>query len=680
MEEARNFASESRLENVVIAARAMGPPLFYGLRLWVSVCLALYVAFWVQLVNAFWAGIAAAVICQPALGTSLRRAGYNVVGTILGGTAGVLLSASFPQQRVGFFLFLALWVAACTFIGTILRNFASYGAGMAGITITIIASNTLGPTGGTNGQAFTIAVTRASEVCIGLICATIVLAATDFGSSARKLTAQLAVLTAEITGQLADAFRLKRLQQAQRREVRRELIGRIAAIDPTIGDAIGESSDLAYHRRWLQAAVEGLFAALSGWRTVANHLEQLPEQEGTRQSEIILGKLPPVLRSKPGERPAAIWTAQPSSLRQLCVTTAQELAVLPTQTPSLRLLADRTVDALLGISDALNGLALLVDDRVPQGLRRRSSGRFHVADWLPAFVNGGRAFLTVGSLILLWVATAWPSGGPSIIFATIAMTMFGTMGDKAFDITITALLGSAVGAALAVAIKFAILPGIETFLGFCLALGIVLIPTGIFISQAAIYLGMTLFFTILVQPENEMNYNLQQTLNTAVAISTGLLAAAIWFRLLPPVSPPTRTRRLLTLTLRELRRLAISRTPRAADWENHIYGRLSVLPEMAEPMQRAQLVAALSVGTEIIRLRRFAERSDLGPALAKAFEALAIGNSALATERLSNVDRDLAAIPDRKEGSLVRLRARSSILSITEALKQYSTYFDAERA
>ena len=680
MAEARNLASESLFESVVIAVRAVGPPLLYGLRLWVSVCLALYVAFWIQLVNAFWAGIAAAVICQPALGTSLRRAGYNVVGTVVGGTAGVVLSACFPQQRLGFFLFLALWVAACTFIGTILRNFASYGAGMAGITITIIASNTLGATGGTNGQAFTIAVTRASEVCIGLISATIVLAATDFGSSARKLTAQLAALSAEITGQLADAFRLARLQQAQRREVRRELIGRIAALDPIIGDAIGESSDLAYHWRWLQAAMEGLFAALSGWRTVANHLEHLPEQEGTRQSEIILGKLPPELRSEPGERPPVIWTAQPLSFRRLCMTAVHDLTVLPAQTPSLRLLADRTADALLGISDALNGLALLVDDSVPQGLRGRSSGRLHVADWLPAFVNSGRAFLTVGSLILVWVVTAWPSGAPSIIFATIAMTMFGTMGDKAFGVTITALLASAVGAALAVAIKFAVLPGIETFLGFCLAMGIVLIPTGIFVSQPMIYLGMTLFFTILVQPANEMNYNLQQTLNTALAISAGLLAAAIWFRLLPPVSPATRTRRLLSLTLRDLRRLTIGRTPRAADWENHIYGRLSVLPEVAQPMQRAQLVAALSVGTEIIRLRRIADRFNLGAALDKAFEAVASGDSALAAERLSGVDRDLAAIPDRRPGSVVRLRARGSILAITEAFKQYSTYFDAERA
>ena len=59
---------------LVDAARAAGPPLLFGLRLWASVCLALYVAFWLELDNAFWAGTSAAIVCQPQLGASLRKA------------------------------------------------------------------------------------------------------------------------------------------------------------------------------------------------------------------------------------------------------------------------------------------------------------------------------------------------------------------------------------------------------------------------------------------------------------------------------------------------------------------------------------------------------------------------------------------------------------------------------
>jgi len=52
---------------------AVGPPLLFGLRLWASVCLALYVTFWLQLDNGFWAGTSAALVCQPRLGASLRK-------------------------------------------------------------------------------------------------------------------------------------------------------------------------------------------------------------------------------------------------------------------------------------------------------------------------------------------------------------------------------------------------------------------------------------------------------------------------------------------------------------------------------------------------------------------------------------------------------------------------------
>ncbi|MGH6813664.1 MAG: FUSC family protein, partial [Methylocella sp.] len=58
------------------AARSAGPALLFGLRLWASVCLALYVAFWLELDNAYWAGLTAAIVCQPQLGASLRKGWY----------------------------------------------------------------------------------------------------------------------------------------------------------------------------------------------------------------------------------------------------------------------------------------------------------------------------------------------------------------------------------------------------------------------------------------------------------------------------------------------------------------------------------------------------------------------------------------------------------------------------
>src|SRR6516225_6691610 len=126
----------TRLEQ---ALRTAGPALLYGLRLWASVCLALYVAFWLELDNAFWAGTSAAIVCQPQLGASLRKGWYRMIGTVIGAVVIVVMTACFPQDRALFLVALVLWGAACAFVATLLRNFASYAAALAGYTAAIIA-------------------------------------------------------------------------------------------------------------------------------------------------------------------------------------------------------------------------------------------------------------------------------------------------------------------------------------------------------------------------------------------------------------------------------------------------------------------------------------------------------------------------------------------------------------
>src|SRR5437868_2377075 len=52
-------------DRLLAAIRAARAPVGYGLRLWLSVCAALYIAFWLQLDQPYWAGTSAAVSCLP---------------------------------------------------------------------------------------------------------------------------------------------------------------------------------------------------------------------------------------------------------------------------------------------------------------------------------------------------------------------------------------------------------------------------------------------------------------------------------------------------------------------------------------------------------------------------------------------------------------------------------------
>src|ERR1700719_3458788 len=194
-------------QSVTAALRSASPALLFGLRLWVAVCLALYIAFRLELDSPSWAGTTAAIVCQPSLGASLLEGWFPMIGTPIGGVAIVALTACFPQDRTMFLISLALWAAACAFASTLLQNYAAYAAALSGYTALIIASDQLGATGGLNGEAITLAISRVTEIGIGIVAAGIVLAGTDFGDAPRRLATLFASLATGIMAKFTGTLR-----------------------------------------------------------------------------------------------------------------------------------------------------------------------------------------------------------------------------------------------------------------------------------------------------------------------------------------------------------------------------------------------------------------------------------------------------------------------------------------
>ncbi|EJL50766.1 putative membrane protein [Rhizobium sp. CF122] len=667
------------------ALRAAGPSLLFGFRLWASVSLAFYAAFWLQLDNPFWAGASAAIVCQPQLGASLRKGWFRMLGTLVGAVVSVVLIACFPQDRVLFLVALALWAAACAFVATLLRNFASYAASLAGYTAAIIAGDLLGTVGGVDANAaFMLAVTRATEICLGIGCAGIVLAGTDFGGARRRLATLFAELagdvTAGLTGTLATGTTGTEFRDMQ--TVQRELDRRVIALDPIVDQALGESSEIRYYAPVLQRAVEGLFSALVGWHAVASHLAKLPRNEPHQEAAAVLKNLPQELRSAPEPGAAARWLAGPAAVHRIYQTAVPPLTALPAETPSLRLLADKTAEAFAGIAHALDGLALLVADPARPAFRP-GRDRLHVPDWLPALVSAGRTFVTIVTVSLFWIVTGWPGGGLAITFAAIATLLLAPRFEETYGVAVLFVIAAILDLILSAIVAFAVLPGLPThaFVAFCLVMGVCLVPMGTLLRaarqpwQVGLLTPMTMVFVPILQPTNPETYDTLQFYNIALAIVAGLGAAALSFRLLPPLSPAFRARRLLTLTLRDLRRLA--KRPTQSDWERCVIGRLAAMPNEVAPLLRAQLLATLSVGSEIVYLLHSAHQFDLGANLGAALEALAKGRSASATVHLSRLDEVLAT--ERAEGPGTRdvLRARAAILGVSQALATHAAFFDA---
>ncbi len=664
-----------------------GPPLLFGIRLWASVCLAMFVAFWLQLDNPFWAGTSAAVVCQPQLGAALRKGWFRMIGTMIGAVAIVILTACFPQDRIAFFALLALWGGLCTFVATVLRNFASYAASLAGYTAAIIAADSLGATGGPSSDVFLLAVYRGSEICIGVACAGIILAVTDLGGAQTRLAESMADLTADIAGGFSRMLAMTGPLPADTQAEPRELLRRVIELDPLIEQALGESSRLRYRSATLLTAVLGLIEALVAWRGVTTHLMHLRNDSAGTEVEAVLSGLSPELQTALERGSGELWMTNPTALHRFCEEGERTLLALAADTPSRRLLADETAMVLNGIARVLNVLALLAaSPGRMQGEHRFTEHRAvqpGVADWLPAVVNGIRAFVMIGAVELLWVATAWPNGAGAIVFVTIVLLLMSPRGDQAYLGALAFAATATIGIVAAAIVEFAVLPPVETFPAFCAVIGLYFIPVGFAAARTrtpaltAVFGGMATAFIRLLAPTNPMTYDTGQFYNTALAIFVASVIGALAFRLLPPLSPALRTRRLLAFALQDLRRLASSPLmPRPADWQRRMYDRLTALPDQAEPLQRARLLAALSVGGDINRLRHLVRNPAVKTELDGALASFADGNITVAIGRLHQLDSRLASgtVTGPETDNVLRMRGR--IANISEVLAEHGSYFD----
>src|SRR5262249_24314475 len=293
--------------------------------------------------------------------------------------------------------------------------------------------------------------------------------------------------------------------------------------------------------------------------------------------------------------------------------------------------------------------------------------------------DSSRVFLAVVAAEALWIWTAWPDGAAAVTFAGfVTLSVLSPRGDRPHPRALALFVGSVVSATLAAVIKFALLPYTDTFFAFCLAIGLVLVP-----AAALEFWKPTLFFAVAVcfiptvRTANPIDYDLAQFYNQTLGILAGVYIGALAFLLVPAPSRALLARRLLVLTLRDLRRLASGRIPSiAADWKSRIYHRLSALPDGTDPVQNARLITALTVGSEIIRLCRLLPRFDRGLSLAAVLHAVAAGDSTLPIESVADVDRAIAASTANGTSVAVGLRARASIRAISDGLTQHADYFD----
>ncbi len=592
--------------------RMMSPVLF-GLRTAASGMLALYVAFALQIDQPAWAATSAVIVAQPVLGASLRKGSFRLLGTLVGAVFAILLYAAFPQDRIGVLGGLVVWGGVCSFVSTFLPGFASYAAMLAGYTAAIVAMDAVAAPDG----VFLLAVARGSAIAIGIVCTTVVFSITDLGRQRGVLAQRIEALAGQVLDGMRGVLGDDPEPLDRQRDRRRALVGQVTALDTVIDQAIGENYDLRARVGELRAALGGLFAALSCWRALERHVRALPPAERRVPAEI-LAKFAAVL---PADATPVRWHGA-----------GEALLAEPAANVSERLLADRLGEGLLGLARAHDGTTLLRD---PLHARPQPGHRaVYVTDPLAAVTNGLRTMMVVGAAALAWVLTGWDSGPVFVIFAMVVVMVYALREEAAFSGAAIMAVGCTLSLLAAGATKFALLPlvqgwGFDGYGAFAVVVGGVLFvvaAAAVGLRQgtvrAAIAFGAMANFMPLFSPTNEISYDYAGFLNTAIAIMAGASLGAAGYRWLPPLTPALRTSRALSGTRRDLRRLMGGRWRLDEHgWARRLYTRLVQLPAKASLQQHAQILAALSVGHEVLRSRRLRARAVTSTADTMRLEA-----------------------------------------------------------
>jgi uncharacterized membrane protein YccC len=237
-----------------------------------------------------------------------------------------------------------------------------------------------------------------------------------------------------------------------------------------------------------------------------------------------------------------------------------------------------------------------------------------VATPVGAVMHGLRSLVTVLAAGGVWIATGWDSGPTFVIFAAVIVVLFSNREDAAFGNAATMAGSCVIALALGAVIKFVAMPfaqslGFDDFLSFCVIVGgplavlgtlAMLMPPGRPVSALAFMLLANLM--PLLSPTNEIEYDLAGFINGGLAILAGATFGAASYRLWPALPMQWRLWLAAQGARQDLRRIASGAwRPQSEEWEARQYARIVGLPPGVPLADLGGMLAALSVGHELLR-------------------------------------------------------------------------------
>ncbi|AWN49845.1 FUSC family protein [Methylobacterium terrae] len=586
----------------------------FALKVSGAALLALGIALWVDLPRPYWAMATVYITMQPLAGATRSKALYRVVGTLIGVSAAVVMVPPLVASPEMLTLALALWTAGCLYLSLLDRSPRSYLFMLAGYTAALIGF----PAVTAPETIFDTAVSRAEEITLGILCASLVASLVFPEPVGPVLASRVGAWLQEAgrwTGDVlsgageAPAVRARRLRlaaeaaeidalsahlaydtsaQSRAAPLVQLLRGRMLMLLPilsSLADRIAALKGLS----GLTPELRGLLADVEAWSAAG-----APAVEADAllaRIEAADRPLPPHAASQAGP----FWTAL---VRASLLDRLRELVAIGRDCRVLQ----EGIARGSGRSRAPLAFAGEFGGRAP---RHRDHGM--------ALRSALGAFLGTVACVVVWIATAWPDGATAAMMGAVLCCMFATQDDPVPAILSFATWTGVAAAAIGV-LLFGVMPLVHDFVSLALVLAPGLILCGLLMtSQRTLPVGLALGVNgnALLAIQDRYTSEFGAYVNSGLALVGGIWIAALVTRLVRSVGAEHGARRLIAASRADLARAARrrGRGDRTA-FAHLMLDRLGLLvPRLAaagpdSDLSRIDALAALRVGMNLVSLRR----------------------------------------------------------------------------
>lgn len=653
---------ETRIRWWPVPADLPNPPfpsgwIGFSLRSWAAVCLALATAFWAQLDSPAGAAVTVMIITQPLRGQALSKALYRLVGTALGVGASILLIACFSQDRGMMLGGCALWLAGCTYIGSLERHFRSYGALLAGYTIALVAINVID----TPQNVFDVALSRASCVAIGIASVAFVNMLTGSPKAWQKLADSLEAKAGQIRAFGRDAMRGDSVPDAMETTA---IAGEILSLSAQITYARTEIDRSTRRTAGARLAIIGMLTVLGSGRAIAHIL---------RHKSV----------SALAHRHVLAWHELREDNSDRYETVGSLMDAMQAEAPDYHPDAhdahflERSAVMLSNRLHIATGIDTL-QHATPAGNALKLAQLGQHADHVAAFINALRVLLGFSITAGLCIASDQPASMAALSQAALILTLASTALDTS-QFGMGAILGLSLAVAVAIVMNYFVLPHIAAF-G---ALALVFLPHTIFACvmlmnarTSAIGFNYGAFFPIILGLSNHQDYDPLAFISRNIFyLISGVVAFVILVLLFPP-TPKSRRFRIAASIGQDLEaQLHGNGKPAGARLLSLKYDRLAQLLTWTKRMDAHRrvnrhvfnrLVMLEDLATTLARVRHYLDEAAASPCLRLlATEAHGLINTASfptlghALPQISNRFLDIARTARDHERNLAVLCAGS---------------------